>query len=169
MTLDLAPADQTFEFNAESGAFGFFKLDEIPAGTYTLAISHSAYVSAAPEMISFAAGNRINRTTTLTPLPDGPFFDVTAEVSGAVAGILLEGDPPNVFHQRVMIHQRPRDGVIEASGQIELWKLPPGAFRPIFVAVSQQGAAAVYTDFQDYSQQGSRADVRNWSRRQHGI
>lgn len=132
VTLDLAPADQDFEFHVESGAFGFFKIESIPTGTYTLSISHPAYVSATPEMISFAPADRINRVATLTPLPGGPFFDITAEVSGAVAGIPLEGAPVKALRFSNAADSNPSNtllGRTDANGLVTFRGMQAGFYR----------------------------------------
>ncbi len=52
---------------------------------------------------------------------------------------------PNVFHRRRSDLRTPEQtNIIEVTGQLKLWQLPPDEFKPVFVAVTQRGAVALH-------------------------
>ena len=56
-----------------------------------------------------------------------------------------DSSTPNVFHQRIIRTLPTSDtNIVEAVGEVKLWRLPPDAFQPAFVAVSRLGAVAIH-------------------------
>lgn len=95
VTLDPLVTDGTPEFETETGPFGYYVLDDVPAGSYELELSHPAYIPLTEDLV-LAGEATVTRADALTPLalpPGSSFFDIYVRVSGVSTDLPLENVP----------------------------------------------------------------------------
>ena len=109
------------EYQAVSGLFGFFDLDEISPGTYQVTVTHPGYL-AFQDDFTFSSTENATLDIKLTPAGDESLFDVTFSVIGVVSQINLAGADVKIERfnssagQTVLetVHITTEDGIAEA-------------------------------------------------------
>jgi hypothetical protein len=62
---------------------------------------------------------------------------------------IVTNQTTNVFYQRVTnLFATGQSGQIATTNTVSIWKLPPGDFKPVFLAVTQRGAIALHDPFE---------------------
>jgi hypothetical protein len=88
VTLDAIPPDGTPEFETFTGAFGFFKFDQIPLGAYELKATHPAYPEH-KENLNLTADSRTNKMISLFQATPKSVFEVEFQVYGLATQVVL--------------------------------------------------------------------------------
>jgi len=91
LMLDRLPEDGLPEAAATTSAFGFYRLPNIPPGSYRLRVTHGGF-AAHDASVQLTASERRDFNATLTPLP-GVRFDVFVQLADVVTGLGLQGAP----------------------------------------------------------------------------
>ena len=88
VTLDAIPPDGTPEFETFTGAFGFYKFDEVPFGSYELKAQHPAYIEH-KENLNLTPETRRSKMISLFQATAKSVFDVDFQVYGLATQIVL--------------------------------------------------------------------------------
>ncbi|MFC1858790.1 carboxypeptidase-like regulatory domain-containing protein, partial [Thermodesulfobacteriota bacterium] len=129
--LDLEPVDGTYEYQIRADAFGFYKIRDLEAGTYTVEGSHPAYHPAAVQGVVINEGQTAKQSLELEPRSTDPVFDIYVQVTCATTGLQLS-DVPVVVNCIPLDENKPsesRSALTDDMGYIHFRGLPGGHFQ----------------------------------------
>lgn len=127
--MDIAPGNGQIEYTMTTDAFGFYKDDNVNAGTYDMAASHPAWVAETTNALVLDSDGRLRQDFDLTP-GQGVFFDVYVQVACAVTGLMLEDMPVDIFVERTYLEldDITKRAYTDAQGFIHLTGMPKGFY-----------------------------------------
>lgn len=61
----------------------------------------------------------------------------------------VKRETPGIFFTQPVVPEKTGGNLYKAKGEIKIWKLPPGDFRPIIVVVGANGGVSIRSDYAD--------------------